>query len=97
MFLLDRCQDIVLENLSIIVGGGKDLLAAAWIQNTPVKNGQAATPPPNTSRVWWRNVRVIGQGRLERGFEGLLRRRCHVRGGTRAAPRRVGAAALAAR
>jgi hypothetical protein len=68
MFLLDRCLDVLLEDFSIIVGGGKELLAAAWIQNSPVPEGSEAAPGPPTSHVWWRNVRVIGQGRLTRGF-----------------------------
>jgi hypothetical protein len=62
LFLLDRCHDILLEDFSIIVGDGKELLAAAWMQNTP----QAPGPP--TSHVWWRNVLVIGKGRLTRGL-----------------------------
>jgi hypothetical protein len=68
MFLLDRCLDVLLEDFSIIVGGGKELLAAAWIQNSPVPEGSEAASGPPTSHAWWRNVRVIGQGRLTRGF-----------------------------
>jgi hypothetical protein len=67
MFRLDRCQDVLLEDFSIIVGRDQELLAAAWIQNTPVPE-DAETKPPATSHVWWRNVHVIGQGRLTRGF-----------------------------
>jgi hypothetical protein len=68
MFLLDRCQDILLEDFSISVGDEKELLAAAWIQNSPVPDGSAAAPGPPTSHVWWRNVHVIGHRQLERGF-----------------------------
>jgi hypothetical protein len=78
MFLLDRCQDILLEDFSIIVDSGKQQLAAAWIQNSPPSDELAQSSPaandtesdagPDTSHVWWRNVRVIGQGRLTRGF-----------------------------
>jgi hypothetical protein len=80
MFLLDHCQDVLLEDFSITVADGKDLLAAAWIQNSPPPDeaGESGRVPnedvpeaaagPETSHVWWRNVRVIGKGRLTRGF-----------------------------
>ena len=47
MFILDRCQDILLEDLSITVAAGKELVAAAWIQNTPLKTDQKGECPPN--------------------------------------------------
>lgn len=80
MFLLDRCQDVLLEDFSVTVGDGAELVAAAWIQNTPAPNerDENGAPPdenesedapgPATSHVWWRNVRVVGRGRLTRGF-----------------------------
>jgi hypothetical protein len=68
MFILDRCQDILLEDFSVTVGAGKGMAAAAWIQNTPVENAKELSRPPNTSHVWWRNILVRGLGRLERGF-----------------------------
>jgi hypothetical protein len=68
MFILDRCQDILLEDFSIAVGPGKKLVAAAWIQNTPLGDAHEAAVRPNTSHVMWRNVRVRGEGRLARGF-----------------------------
>jgi hypothetical protein len=78
LFLLDRCQDILLEDFSITIDQGKELLAAAWIQNSPmahesdpnrpVANDDESDSGPDTSHVWWRNVRVIGGGRLTRGF-----------------------------
>jgi hypothetical protein len=67
MFILDRCQDILLEDFSIAVAPGKALLAAAWIQNTPLGGAKEAARP-NTSHVTWRNVRIRGDGRLERGL-----------------------------
>jgi hypothetical protein len=66
LFRLDRCQDVLMEDFSIIVDGSTALLTAAWIQNTPAPAGPGPGPP--TSHVWWRNVRVIGRGRLTRGF-----------------------------
>jgi hypothetical protein len=68
MFFLDRCQDVLLEDFSIAVGPGKALLAAAWIQNTPLGASEEAAGRPNTSHVTWRNVRIRGEGRLERGL-----------------------------
>jgi hypothetical protein len=67
MFRLDRCLDVLMEDFSIIVSGRKELLAGAWIQNTPVTEWEVPT-----SHVWWRNVHVIGQGRLTRGFHVML-------------------------
>jgi hypothetical protein len=67
MFRLDRCQDILLEDFSVIVGGKNELIAAAWIQNTPVAEWEVPT-----SHLWWRNVHVIGNGRLTRGFHVML-------------------------
>jgi hypothetical protein len=51
MFDIDRCQDILLEDFSISVGAGKQLLAAAWIQNGVGATGPKAAPSLERART----------------------------------------------
>jgi hypothetical protein len=68
MFDIDRSTDILLEHFSITVGAGKELLAAAWIQNGNGRTGPKAAPGAQSSNVSWNNIRVIGDAKLKDGF-----------------------------
>jgi hypothetical protein len=68
MFDIDRCQDIVVEDLSITVGADAMLIAAAWIQQGYGPVGQNGNPKLESSHVAWQNIVVRGQGNLERAF-----------------------------
>lgn len=68
MFDTDRCEDVLLEHFSIMIGDGKQLLAAAWIQNGEGATGPKAAPGAQSSHVSWSNIRVRGDGRLVNGF-----------------------------
>jgi hypothetical protein len=62
MFIIDRCQDVHLEDFSVAVGAGKTLSEVAWIQNSVPDTGL------ESSRVSWSNIVVRGQGNLIGGF-----------------------------
>jgi hypothetical protein len=66
MFDIDRCQDIVVEDLSITVGADAMLIAAAWIQQGDGPLGPKGNPKLESSHVAWQNIVVRGQGNLER-------------------------------
>jgi hypothetical protein len=68
MFDIDRCQDVLLENFSIVVGPRTKLLAAGWIQNGVGGTGPKADPGLESSHVAWRNIRIRGQGNLVDGI-----------------------------
>jgi len=68
MFDIDRSADILLEHFSITVGAGRELLAAAWIQNGQGRTGPKAAPGAQSSHVSWNNIRVVGDGNLVGGF-----------------------------
>jgi hypothetical protein len=68
MFDIDRSTDILLEHFSITVGAGRELPAAAWIQNGKGRTGPKAAPGAQSSNVAWNNVRVTGDGKLINGF-----------------------------
>jgi len=68
LLILDRCQNILLEDFSTAVGAGRKLMAAARIQNTPLGHAGEAAGRPNTSHVTWRKMRVRDDGQLVRGL-----------------------------